>query len=335
MYRGGRGVARQAPLPPHLLVTLCSARSPRLSGRPPAPPDAPATPPRHPGWAPRLVRAMLARAARRAVDAARAVARRGLAVSAPPPRDPRFAAVTDADVAAFEAVLGPGGVVTDPHELQPYNRCAGGVGRGRASEAASHGSLTSHTQPSHRCLPSPVTGWASTAARRAWPCAHAPPTRWRLCCATATSAGWRSCPRRAWQGARERGGRGGVGGSCWWCAYVLLGELRGGAATSAPLTALPRPALPSHLPSCPPPTPPTQGGNTGLVGGSAPVHDEVVLSTSRMNAVFGFDDVSGVLTAQSGCVLEALDNYVAGVCVNVCVGGGGAREGGEVGATGA
>lgn len=37
-------------------------------------------------------------------------------------RDPRFASVTDADLAFFESVLGSGGVVTDPHELQPFNR---------------------------------------------------------------------------------------------------------------------------------------------------------------------------------------------------------------------
>ena len=41
-----------------------------------------------------------------------------------PTRDPRFAAVGDADLQFFEGVLSPAGVVTDPHELQPYNRCA-------------------------------------------------------------------------------------------------------------------------------------------------------------------------------------------------------------------
>lgn len=33
-----------------------------------------------------------------------------------------------------------------------------------------------------------------------------------------------------------------------------------------------------------------QGGNTGLVGGSVPLHDEVVISTKKMNAIFGFDE---------------------------------------------
>ena len=36
-----------------------------------------------------------------------------------------------------------------------------------------------------------------------------------------------------------------------------------------------------------------QGGNTGLVGGSVPVNDEVILSLSNMNKVRSFDEVSG------------------------------------------
>ena len=36
-----------------------------------------------------------------------------------------------------------------------------------------------------------------------------------------------------------------------------------------------------------------QGGNTGLVGGSVPVFDEVVLSTQLMNNVISLDPVSG------------------------------------------
>lgn len=54
-----------------------------------------------------------------------------------------------------------------------------------------------------------------------------------------------------------------------------------------------------------------QGGNTGLVGGSVPVFDEIVLSTSAMNRVLDFDAVSGILVCEAGCVLENLDNYVA------------------------
>ncbi|TYZ64642.1 hypothetical protein PybrP1_000409 [[Pythium] brassicae (nom. inval.)] len=54
-----------------------------------------------------------------------------------------------------------------------------------------------------------------------------------------------------------------------------------------------------------------QGGNTGLVGGSVPVFDEIVLSMSAMNSVESFDDVSGVLVCDAGCVLEKLDDFVA------------------------
>ncbi|KAL4128273.1 hypothetical protein PRIC2_007265 [Phytophthora ramorum] len=54
-----------------------------------------------------------------------------------------------------------------------------------------------------------------------------------------------------------------------------------------------------------------QGGNTGLVGGSVPVYDEIVLSTNSMNSVISFDEVSGILVCEAGCILENLDNHVA------------------------
>lgn len=54
----------------------------------------------------------------------------------------------------------------------------------------------------------------------------------------------------------------------------------------------------------------TQGGNTGLVGGSVPVYDEVILSTALMDRILAFDGVSGVLTCQAGCVLEKLSLYL-------------------------
>jgi hypothetical protein len=53
-----------------------------------------------------------------------------------------------------------------------------------------------------------------------------------------------------------------------------------------------------------------QAGKTGLVGGSVPVFDEVVLSVSRLNAVQRFDEGSGILTCGAGCILETLDNYL-------------------------
>ncbi|KAI5864633.1 D-lactate dehydrogenase 2 mitochondrial precursor [Durotheca rogersii] len=54
-----------------------------------------------------------------------------------------------------------------------------------------------------------------------------------------------------------------------------------------------------------------QGGNTGLVGGSVPVFDEIVVSTSRMNQIRFFDDVSGVLVADAGVILEVADQFLA------------------------
>uniref|UniRef100_A0A2K6EZG9 D-2-hydroxyglutarate dehydrogenase, mitochondrial n=1 Tax=Propithecus coquereli TaxID=379532 RepID=A0A2K6EZG9_PROCO len=53
-----------------------------------------------------------------------------------------------------------------------------------------------------------------------------------------------------------------------------------------------------------------QGGNTGMVGGSVPVFDEIILSTALMNQVISFDDVSGTLVCQAGCVLEELSRHV-------------------------
>ncbi|KAJ8122184.1 hypothetical protein ONZ43_g1559 [Nemania bipapillata] len=54
-----------------------------------------------------------------------------------------------------------------------------------------------------------------------------------------------------------------------------------------------------------------QGGNTGLVGGSVPVFDEIVISTGRMNKIRSFDEVSGVLVVDSGVVLEVADQFLA------------------------
>lgn len=53
-----------------------------------------------------------------------------------------------------------------------------------------------------------------------------------------------------------------------------------------------------------------QGGNTGLVGGSVPVHDEIILSMSRMNEIRSFDPVSGVLVVDAGAILHNVDEYL-------------------------
>ena len=53
-----------------------------------------------------------------------------------------------------------------------------------------------------------------------------------------------------------------------------------------------------------------QGGNTGLVGGSVPVFDEVVISTANMNKVRSFDAMSGILTVDAGVILETASQYL-------------------------
>jgi len=53
-----------------------------------------------------------------------------------------------------------------------------------------------------------------------------------------------------------------------------------------------------------------QSGNSGLVGGSVPVFDEIIISTRAMNKIIDFDDVSGVLVCNAGCVLADLEAYV-------------------------
>ncbi|XP_044147759.1 D-2-hydroxyglutarate dehydrogenase, mitochondrial [Bufo gargarizans] len=53
-----------------------------------------------------------------------------------------------------------------------------------------------------------------------------------------------------------------------------------------------------------------QGGNTSLVGGSIPVFDEILISTALMDQVISFDDISGALVCQAGCILESLNQYL-------------------------
>jgi len=54
-----------------------------------------------------------------------------------------------------------------------------------------------------------------------------------------------------------------------------------------------------------------QGGNTGLVGGSVPVFDEIVISLQRMNKIKSFDPISGALVCESGVVLQNIDQYLS------------------------
>ena len=54
-----------------------------------------------------------------------------------------------------------------------------------------------------------------------------------------------------------------------------------------------------------------QSGNTSLVAGATPIHDEVVLSVEKMRNIIHFDETSGVITCQAGVILEQLQNFLA------------------------
>ncbi|XP_011701190.1 PREDICTED: D-2-hydroxyglutarate dehydrogenase, mitochondrial isoform X2 [Wasmannia auropunctata] len=56
-----------------------------------------------------------------------------------------------------------------------------------------------------------------------------------------------------------------------------------------------------------------QSGNTGLVGGSNPVFDEIVISMKLMNKILDTNELAGILTCEAGCVLQDLDNHLARV----------------------
>ena len=46
------------------------------------------------------------------------------------------------------------------------------------------------------------------------------------------------------------------------------------------------------------------------MGGSVPVFDEVIVNVKKMNQILAFDDVNGILSAQAGCILEDMNDYV-------------------------
>jgi len=52
-----------------------------------------------------------------------------------------------------------------------------------------------------------------------------------------------------------------------------------------------------------------QSGNTGLVGGSVPVKDEVVLSLKNLNKIEGFDETQGIVWCEAGVILDVLNGY--------------------------
>ncbi len=54
-----------------------------------------------------------------------------------------------------------------------------------------------------------------------------------------------------------------------------------------------------------------QGGNTGLVGGSVPLHGEVVLSLRRLDQLGPVDEVASQVTVGAGVTLAALQRHAA------------------------
>lgn len=54
-----------------------------------------------------------------------------------------------------------------------------------------------------------------------------------------------------------------------------------------------------------------QGGNTGLVGGSVGVSNELIISTKFLNKIISIDTISGVLVCEAGCIIQNLMDYVS------------------------
>ena len=49
-----------------------------------------------------------------------------------------------------------------------------------------------------------------------------------------------------------------------------------------------------------------QSGNTGLVGGSVPVHDEIILNLSKMNQIYNFDQNTNIISLEAGVILQSV-----------------------------
>lgn len=53
-----------------------------------------------------------------------------------------------------------------------------------------------------------------------------------------------------------------------------------------------------------------QGGNTGLVGCSVPIFDEIIINLSKMNKIISHDEITSTLHCEAGCILENLNIHV-------------------------
>mmetsp|Transcript_20134 Transcript_20134/g.24819 ORF Transcript_20134/g.24819 Transcript_20134/m.24819 type:complete len:511 (+) Transcript_20134:43-1575(+) len=54
-----------------------------------------------------------------------------------------------------------------------------------------------------------------------------------------------------------------------------------------------------------------QAGNTGVVGGGIPMDKEIILSVQDLDQIEAFDEVNGILTCGSGCILQKLQESVS------------------------
>jgi FAD/FMN-containing dehydrogenase len=54
-----------------------------------------------------------------------------------------------------------------------------------------------------------------------------------------------------------------------------------------------------------------QSGNTGLVGGGIPKSNEIILSMKNMTNIYKFNEISGILQCDAGCVLQTLQEHVS------------------------
>eukprot|EP00554_Chaetoceros_debilis_P012398 CAMPEP_0194121046 /NCGR_PEP_ID=MMETSP0150-20130528/45469_1 /TAXON_ID=122233 /ORGANISM="Chaetoceros debilis, Strain MM31A-1" /LENGTH=465 /DNA_ID=CAMNT_0038813335 /DNA_START=218 /DNA_END=1615 /DNA_ORIENTATION=+ len=54
-----------------------------------------------------------------------------------------------------------------------------------------------------------------------------------------------------------------------------------------------------------------QSGNTGVVGGSVPIKNEVILSMEGLNEIISFDEDNGILYCEAGCILQTLQDKVS------------------------
>ena len=53
-----------------------------------------------------------------------------------------------------------------------------------------------------------------------------------------------------------------------------------------------------------------QGGNTGLVGGSIPVFDEIILNLSKISKIIEYNPQEKTIKCEAGCILQNLNNFL-------------------------